>query len=158
MSKSFYYFTDTSGSPFSRGNKYQLMTKSRLRDGTEPAVRSPKLLSNVTYLLTRLLSDNSWVLALVSDWIKRFGNSSSASTKICQNQYLFPRLNNEGKHHLRMSLIISEIFQAFSQGHQWGIYVPGFFESVSLAVGFGITLRARQIHEWKSAENQDMFL
>ena len=32
------------------------------------------------------------MLALVSDWIKRFGNSSSAPTKICQNRHLFPRL------------------------------------------------------------------
>ena len=52
----------------------------------------PKLLSNIAYLLARLLSEYSWVLALVSDWIRRFGNSSSASTTIFQNRHLFPRL------------------------------------------------------------------
>ena len=31
------------------GEKYQLMPKSRLRDGTEPANFVPKLLSNMTY-------------------------------------------------------------------------------------------------------------
>ena len=50
-----------------------------------PRFSSPKLLSNMTYLLARLRSGYSWVLALVFDWIKWFGNSSSASTKICQN-------------------------------------------------------------------------
>ena len=38
----------------------------------------PMLLSNMMYLLVRLLSEYSWVPALVSDCIKRFGNSSSA--------------------------------------------------------------------------------
>ena len=32
------------------------------------------------------------MLALVSDWIKRFGNSSSAFTKTCQNRHLFRRM------------------------------------------------------------------
>ena len=34
---------------YSRWNKYQLIAKSRLRDGTEPTIFVPKLLSNTTY-------------------------------------------------------------------------------------------------------------
>ena len=61
------------------------------------------------------------------------------------------------KHHLRVSLIISQIFKAFSKSHQWSIDVTSFFESVSLALRFGITLRARQIHKWKSEKNEERF-
>ena len=60
--------------------------------GQSPRCSSTKLLSNMTFLLARLLSEYSWVLALVSDWITRLGNSSSVSTKICQNRHLFPWL------------------------------------------------------------------
>ena len=60
--------------------------------GLSPRFSFLKLLSNMTYLLAWLLSEYLWVLALVLDWMKWFGNSSSASTKICQNWHLFPRL------------------------------------------------------------------
>ena len=63
--------------------------------GLSPRFWSPKLLSDMTYLLARLLSEYSRVLALVSDWIKLFGNTSSASTKICQNRHLYPRLQQQ---------------------------------------------------------------
>ena len=53
------------------------MARSRLR---EPAVySSPKLLSNMTYLLARVFSEYARVFVLVFYWIKRFGNSPSAS-------------------------------------------------------------------------------
>ena len=67
----------------------QLMTKSRLRDGTEPAVFVLEVAKQHDVFAGAIAFG---VLALVSDWIKRFGNSSSASTKIYQNWHLFPRL------------------------------------------------------------------
>ena len=45
-------------------NMYQSMAKSRLQDGLSPRCSSSKLLSNMTYLLARLLSEYSWVFAL----------------------------------------------------------------------------------------------
>ena len=82
-----------------RGNwkaVYQLRAKSRLQDGTEPAIFVPKLLRNMTIIIALYSGDNfseySWVLVLFLDWIITIGNSSSASTKICQKQHLFHRL------------------------------------------------------------------
>ena len=60
----------------------------------DPRFLSPKLLSKMAYLLARFRLEYSWVILVSTrasdDWIKRFGNSSSASTKICQNRHLFP--------------------------------------------------------------------
>ena len=53
-----------------------------LRDATEPAISVTKLLSNMTYPGVTILR----VLALFLDWIIIIGNSSSASTKICQKR------------------------------------------------------------------------
>ena len=49
-----------------QGNKYQLMTKSHLQDGTEPVVFVSEVAKH------EMLSEYLCVLALVSDWIKRF--------------------------------------------------------------------------------------
>ncbi len=57
-----------------------------------PKFSPQELLSSIKYLYARLLSKYSWALAQVSDWMKYYGNTSSASTKICQNWYLFSRL------------------------------------------------------------------
>ena len=44
-------------------------------------------ISNTTYLLTRLVSEYLWVLALVFDWIKWFGNS-----RVLQRRFPKPAL------------------------------------------------------------------
>ena len=93
---------------------------------------SPKLLSNMMYLLAQLLSEYSWVLALVSDWLKRFGNPLSASTKIWQKRHLFPRLyysrRNTTFYYLhctsRLALALTVTFNPFSAKHQ---YFPEWF-------------------------------
>ena len=81
---------------FSRGIKDQLMEKSRLRDGTEPAIFVPKLLSNMTVSSFRYagltIFEYSWVLALFLDWIITIGNCSIVSTKFYQKRQLFHRL------------------------------------------------------------------
>ena len=76
------------------------MTKSCLRDGTEPAVFVPEvakqhdvLYSHCTMLawqFSKYLVFEAFVLAF--DWIIRSGNSSSASTKIFRKWHLFPCL------------------------------------------------------------------
>ena len=53
-----------------RGNKWQLMTKSRLRDATEPTVFVPEVARQRDVLLARLISVYLQALAPVSDWIK----------------------------------------------------------------------------------------
>ena len=49
------------------------MVKSRLQDGTEPAVFLPEV-AKQHYVFAGSLLEYSRVLTLVSDWIKRFGN------------------------------------------------------------------------------------
>ena len=65
--------------------KYQF---SRLRDGTEPAIFVPKLLSNMMHPRCAMLSwqfwEYSWVLTLFLDWIITIGFAKTA---------LVPRLN-----------------------------------------------------------------
>ena len=75
----------------SRGNKYHLMTKSRLRVGTEPAVFVPEVAKQHDVFASAIPFGVLVSVRASFCWIKWFGNSPSASTKICQNRHLFPR-------------------------------------------------------------------
>ena len=90
-----YYTTNWQRLQFSRGNNYQLMTKSSVRDGTESAVFDPKVAmqhdvfsSAITFGVFVSVRAVSWLGNLIT-----IGNTSSALTKICQNRHLLPRLS-----------------------------------------------------------------
>ena len=51
---------------------------------------------------------------------------------------------------LRIFLVVSQIFQAFSESHQWSVDIACFLQSISFTVCFGIALWTSQINERKS--------